>query len=140
MRAVAVKAIILHEGRVLVLQQAPDPRYANAGRFHPPGGMVESGERLVDALRREVFEETGLRIEPVRLLDAAQWSAKLDGVDHDFIGLFYECRLAGNKQEPVFDRENTNHRWVVAADLAGANILEPSNGIIARVLSAQPAV
>lgn len=135
-RAVAVKALIVHEGKVLVLQQSADPRYDGAGRFHPPGGMLEPGERLADALAREVHEETGLSVVPGRLLGADQWTANLDGVPYEIVGLFYECHLApGSSTEPRFDRENAAYRWVGLADLTHVDILEPSQSMIARLLA-----
>lgn len=137
-QSVAVKAIIVHHARALVLQQSADPRYSNANRFHPPGGMVEPGEHLADALIREIREETQLAVEIVRLLDVAEWSATLEGQPHQFFGLFYLCRLTDGHTNPTFDRENTGYRWVSAADLADTDILEPSKSLIAAALRDHP--
>ncbi|MGS4945242.1 NUDIX domain-containing protein [Meridianimarinicoccus sp. RP-17] len=58
-----IYAILLREGRVLLThQQTPWPE------FQLPGGGVDPGEQPVAALHREVFEETGWRIGPVRRL------------------------------------------------------------------------
>jgi 8-oxo-dGTP diphosphatase len=60
-----IYAILLREGRVLLThQQKPWPE------FQLPGGGVDPGEQPVAALHREVFEETGWRIGPVRRLSA----------------------------------------------------------------------
>jgi len=58
----AVSATIYREGRVLLVRRARAP-----GRdlFSLPGGVVEAGETLVEAVAREVLEETGLTVEPV---------------------------------------------------------------------------
>lgn len=60
------RAVIFDEDRFLLLQRSHGDRY-NPGLWEFPGGKVDSEEELVDGLKREVFEETGLEIG----LDAA---------------------------------------------------------------------
>lgn len=57
---VAVGAVILDEGRILLVERGSEP---NKGAWAVPGGRVEPGETLADAVRREVTEETGLVVE-----------------------------------------------------------------------------
>ncbi len=54
---IGVGALILDASRVLLVERGKEPL---AGYWSLPGGAVETGERLEDALVREVFEETGL--------------------------------------------------------------------------------
>ena len=60
----AVSAAIMRDGKILVVRRARPP--AN-GLFTLPGGVVEVGETLAEAVEREVREETGLAIEPLAL-------------------------------------------------------------------------
>lgn len=54
---VAVGAVLLHQGRVLVVERGQAPA---EGVWALPGGSVELGETMAEAVEREVLEETGL--------------------------------------------------------------------------------
>ena len=70
---IAAYAVVQNsEGKLLLLRRSADSK-TNPGRWEPPGGKTEPGERLDEALKREVFEETGLRIEVSRLLGAVDF-------------------------------------------------------------------
>jgi 8-oxo-dGTP diphosphatase len=65
---VAVKAIIRKNGRILLLQRSPYSGF-DPGLWEFPGGKIEYGENLTEALKREVMEEAGLLIrvgQPVK--------------------------------------------------------------------------
>jgi 8-oxo-dGTP diphosphatase len=60
---VAVGAIVVRDGALLMVRRAHDP---GKGLWSLPGGRLERGEYLSDALKREVLEETGLELVEVR--------------------------------------------------------------------------
>jgi ADP-ribose pyrophosphatase YjhB (NUDIX family) len=60
----AVSAAIMRDGKVLIVRRAAG---LATGIYTLPGGVVEAGETLTEAVIREVQEETGLSIEPVTL-------------------------------------------------------------------------
>jgi 4-nitrophenyl phosphatase len=69
---VAVGAVVIHEGHVLLVKRGKPP---SEGLWAIPGGSVELGETLQTAAEREIFEETGIRIkagDPVYTFDAIQ--------------------------------------------------------------------
>jgi len=62
----AVAALVLKEGKLLLVRRAAPPL---EGSWCLPGGFVEAGEDVREALRRELFEETGLHAKEARLVD-----------------------------------------------------------------------
>jgi ADP-ribose pyrophosphatase YjhB (NUDIX family) len=91
----AVSAAIIRDGKVLIVQRANPPA---RGIHTLPGGMVESGETLAEALRREIEEETGLIVEPVALAGHREVIVRDDDerVKRHFIILAFAARwLAG---------------------------------------------
>lgn len=63
---VAVGGVVIHDDQVLLIRRAKEP---SMGEWSIPGGAVEVGEGLRDALRREVLEETGLKVRPLEMLE-----------------------------------------------------------------------
>jgi 8-oxo-dGTP diphosphatase len=63
--SVGVGGLLMHEGRVLVVQRGHDP---GKGRWTLPGGFVEEDEAPDAAIIREVYEETGLAADPCCIL------------------------------------------------------------------------
>jgi 8-oxo-dGTP diphosphatase len=112
----AVSAAIVRAGQVLVVRRARMPA---DGLFSLPGGVVEIGETLVQAVMREVAEETALTIEPVGLAGYREAIARDrdDRVERHFVILPFAARwLAG---EPVLNEELSEARWLRPAELAG---------------------
>ena len=62
---VAVLAVVLRDGRALIVQRAQQP---NAGRWGFPGGVLELGETVGEGAMRELMEETGIRAEAAGVL------------------------------------------------------------------------
>ena len=63
---IGVGGVIWHEGKVLLIRRGKPPK---AGEWSLPGGAQELGETVQQALEREVFEETGIRITNIEFLE-----------------------------------------------------------------------
>ena len=62
----AVGAVIKKGGRVLLAKRRFEP---SRDKWSIPGGLVELGERVKDAVKREIYEEVGLEIRLIKLID-----------------------------------------------------------------------
>jgi 8-oxo-dGTP diphosphatase len=93
------------EGKCLFLRRSPDST-TNPGRWEPPGGKLDPGERLDEALRREVLEEAGLQISVRRLLGAIEYEVPAVKV----VGLIMEGDLLTEDVE--LSSEHDSYRWV----------------------------
>ncbi len=124
----AVSAAIIRDGRVLVARRARGPAL---GVWTMPGGVVEAGETLLEALVREIQEETGLTIEPVALAGHREVLVRDDDrrVSRHFVILCFAARwIAG---EPQLNEELAEARWLTPAELAGLNTTEGLAEIVA---------
>ena len=112
----AASAAIVRDGKVLVVRRARPP--AN-GLFTLPGGVVETGETLVEAVAREVREETGMTIEPVALAGFREAIVRdaQSRVERHFIILCFASRWRAG--EPILNEELSEARWLEPAELGG---------------------
>lgn len=126
----AVSAAIIRDGRVLIAQRAKAAS-PSRGLFTLPGGVVEIGETLHQAVVREVAEETGITIEPVALAGQREFIAR-DGdgrVSRHFVILCFACRWLAGEGRP--SEELADLRWVRPAELAGLRMTEGLPDIVA---------
>ncbi len=110
-----VTLFILNGPRLALIRKHPFPPDV----WRPPGGGVKPGEDFVDAVRREAFEETGLRIELERyLVEArARFVYRPPGLDwrtHVFL-----ARTDGEELVPQDTVEIAEARWGTLEELAG---------------------
>ncbi len=113
----AVSAAIIRDGKVLIVRRAPRP--PAAGLYTLPGGGVEVGETLAEAVVREVLEETALTIEPVALAGYREHIVRdADGrIERHFVILPFAARwIAGT---PVLNEELSEAHWLDPAQLGG---------------------
>ena len=101
---VSVGALIVHEGNLLLVKRGVDPA---KGKWSIPGGAVELGERMRDAVIREVKEECGLDVEIMldRPLDAIDnITMSKDGrFKYHYVLLQFLVRLKGGVLRPASD-------------------------------------
>ncbi len=127
----AVSAAIFRDGRVLIVRRARAP--AN-GLYTLPGGGVELGETLEEAVVREVREETSLTVEPVALAGYRQAIAHdaQGAVERHFVILPFAARWISG--EIALNEELGEAQWLEPAAVAG---LKTTEGLALIVRAAQ---
>ncbi len=129
---VAVGAVICHQEHLVFIRRDKEP---SKGRWTFPGGAVELGESLEDAVRREVLEETGLQVElgEVATVLAHVVRDERGGVRYHYIIVDYFARPVGGVLQPGSDVSDA--RWVGLDDLDGLEMTAKA-GELARELLA----
>jgi ADP-ribose pyrophosphatase YjhB (NUDIX family) len=128
----AVSAAIMRDGKVLIVRRARPPA---RGLYTLPGGGVEVGETLMEAVAREVREETALEIEPVALAGYREAVVRdAEGrVERHFVILPFASRwIAG---EPVLNAELSEAMWLEPAGIAGLETTAGLAEIIANAMA-----
>jgi 8-oxo-dGTP diphosphatase len=113
---VCVGAVVVDADRLLLVQRGRGP---GVGWWSVPGGRVEPGETLAQAVERELHEETGL----VGTCGAfVGWVERIDD-DHHFVILDFWVTVVGGALRPGDDADDV--RWVPVADVASWPPLVP---------------
>ena len=117
----AVSAAIFRDGRVLIVRRGRPPAH---GLYTLPGGGVELGETLEEAIIREVREETGLAITPLALVGFREAIARdaAGRVERHFVILPFAARWIGG--EIALSEELAEAHFRKPDELAGLKTTE----------------
>jgi len=97
-----VGAIILKRNCVLLVKRAKSPL---KGYWSLPGGALEIGEQLQEGIRREVLEETGLVVEPLRVVTIFEriMRDRKGKPEYHYVLIDYLCRVTGGALQAADD-------------------------------------
>jgi phosphoglycolate phosphatase-like HAD superfamily hydrolase/8-oxo-dGTP pyrophosphatase MutT (NUDIX family) len=130
-RPLATVGALLHDGagKVLMIRT-----HKWGHRWGIPGGKIERGERSVEALRREMLEETGLAIDDVRfaLVQDCIDSPEFQRAEH-FLLLNYVARAEPG--EVRLNEEAQEFRWLAPADALALDLNEPTRLLLNEALA-----
>jgi ADP-ribose pyrophosphatase YjhB (NUDIX family) len=128
----AVSAAVIRDDRVLVVRRARSPAL---GLFTLPGGAVELGETLEQAVVREIREETDLSVAPIGLAGHREVITRdTEGhVERHFVILCFAARWRAG--EPRLNEELSEARWLLPAELADLSTTEGLAEIVASAFA-----
>jgi 8-oxo-dGTP pyrophosphatase MutT (NUDIX family) len=125
--AVAVAAIIERDGRFLFVEEEDDGRRV----LNQPAGHLDPGESLIDAVVREVLEETACRFTPAALVGVYRWYYA--PLDTTFLRFAFCGDAAEVEPGRALDREIVAVHWFTPEELAARRSMHRSP-LVARCL------
>jgi 8-oxo-dGTP diphosphatase len=135
---VGVGGVIVQDGKAIIVKRANDPY---KGQWSIPGGRVELGESLAEALVREMREETGLDVEIgplIEVFERIQWNdepppaLRARRLRYHFVIVDYVCTPVGG--ELCAGDDAADVRWVTREELAQYEIRPSAVDVIRKGL------
>ncbi|MDR3570121.1 MAG: NUDIX hydrolase [Syntrophobacteraceae bacterium] len=126
-----VGAILFRETEVVLVKRGRPPA---AGKWSLPGGLVELGESLDSAVRREVLEETGLAVRTLDLVAALDRVIfdKEGRIEYHYILLDFLCEVVGGELEAGSDADQC--RFVPVEELGRYDMTRGTKQVIRNAL------
>ena len=124
-----VGALIIKDGKILLVKRANEP---NKGKWSIPGGVVKLGESLIEALKREIIEETGLEIDVLDVACVSEEIVRDDGsVKFHYVIIDFFAKVVGGQLKVGSDAEEA--RWVGFDELDNIEIVDFVRKLIENV-------
>jgi len=126
-----VGAVVVRDGRALIVKRAHEPR---KGEWSLPGGLLELGESLADAVRREIKEETGLDIAVGPVIETFDRVHRDDAgrIRYHFVIIDFVCWPDGGQAVAGSDAEDV--AWVSASEIDEYRVNSHAKDVILRGL------
>ena len=126
--------MIVRDGKALIIKRAHEPR---KGEWSLPGGLIDLGESLTDAVRREIKEETGLDVELGPIIETFDRIHR-DGdgrIRYHFVIIDYVCWPKGGDAVAGSDADAV--AWVTADEVDRYGINAHAKAVLERGLAFQ---
>ncbi len=114
---ICVGAVAIHDATILMVRRGHGPA---AGQWSVPGGRVEHGELLAEAVVREMLEETGLEAVCGELIG---WVERFDD-DRHFVILDFEVTVLEEDARPLAGDDATEARWVPLEEVVDLDLVD----------------
>lgn len=134
---IGVGAIVLREDEVLLIRRGSAPQ---KGLWSLPGGGLELGESLDQAIQREVLEETGLEVRVLEFAGVFERITKDDGeaVQYHYVLLDYLCEIVGGALAAGDDAADAE--WVNRAAIGDRSLTPGLKDVIEKAFQKRESV
>ncbi len=134
MPVLSVAGVVFAGDQVLLVKRGRPPAQ---GIWSIPGGAVEVGESLQEALKRELMEETGVSIEVGPLVEVVERTLRdAEGkVEYHYVILDYLCSAA--PVDPRAGSDAAEARWVPFDELSQAELTPDTEAVVRRAKELQ---
>jgi 8-oxo-dGTP diphosphatase len=126
---VGVGGVVIADGRTLLVRRGSAPL---EGQWSIPGGMLELGELIVEGVRRELAEETGIEVRVLELIEV--FERVIPGEDgrtrYHFVILDYLCDMVGGQAQAASDV--TDVAWAREQELEKYELTAIATRVIKR--------
>jgi len=124
---IGVGALIVKDGRYLLIKRGKEP---SKGKWSIPGGKVELGETLVEAVKREVLEECGIQIEIIKIFNVMDRILKDENgrTKYHFVLIDYYAQYISGEARALSDADDM--KWVTAEEIVNLDMNPKSREII----------
>ncbi|MEM2321289.1 MAG: NUDIX hydrolase [Candidatus Bathyarchaeia archaeon] len=129
---VGVGAVVHANGRFLLIRRANEP---GKGLWSIPGGLVEVGESIRDAVKREVEEETGVKVEVGHLIDVLEniiFDEK-GRVKFHYILIDFEAKPLTKDMEVLPSQEVLEARWFTIEEMKSLSITKTTRALFRKM-------
>lgn len=114
---VVVAAVIEQDGKFLLVEEHTD----DGIKFNQPAGHLEEGESLLDAVRREAFEETAHHFEPEALLGIYRWRHPTKA-DLTYLRFAFTGQITGFDPTAALDKGILRAVWMSPDEITGTRL------------------
>jgi 8-oxo-dGTP diphosphatase len=126
---VGVGGVLISGGRTLLIRRGGPPL---EGQWSIPGGMLEIGETLLEGVRRELLEETGIEVRVLELIEVFE-RINLDAagkIQYHFVVLDYLCETIRGEARAGSDVIDV--AWAAPSELEKYSLTETATRVILK--------
>ena len=125
-------ALIFDHDKLLIVERAGEPF---KGYWSLPGGILETGEKLDQGVRREVLEETGLEVEPLSVFEIFERIIPdaAGRPEYHFVVIDYLCRAIGGRLAAASDVSRV--AWVTEQNLRDYRLTDGTLRVVEKAFA-----
>ena len=130
---VAAKALVVDgDGRLLLLRESRAATNSQAGLYGCAGGGLLPDEDFYTALSREIKEETGLEVFPIKTLFVGHWRPKILGASYHFVATYIWCHT--DSTQVVLSDEHDHFLWIRPEEYHDLPVMQPDSQAIDQLI------